>query len=165
MSDPFLGQISIVSFSFAPRGWATCDGQLMSIPQNSALYALLGTTYGGNGTTNFNLPDFRGRVPLHFGAGISQGGRSGEETHALSAGEMPAHTHTVYASDAAPDVPLPTGNTWPAVTGGYAGAPDATVMNPAALGSTGAGQPHENRQPYLVLNFVIALVGIYPTRD
>jgi microcystin-dependent protein len=165
MSDPFLGQISIVSFGFAPRGWATCDGQVMSIPQNSALFSLLGTTYGGNGTTNFNLPDFRGRVPLHFGAGISQGGSSGEAMHTLSVGEMPTHTHTVSASDAAPDVPLPTGNTWPAVTNGYAGAPDATVMNPAALGSAGAGQPHENRQPYLVLNFVIALVGIFPSRN
>jgi microcystin-dependent protein len=164
MTEPYIGQISIVSFNFAPQGWAACDGQVMPINQNQALYALLGTTYGGNGTTTFNLPDFRGRVPLHFGAGISLGGRSGEEMHTLSANEMPAHLHTVSASNADPNAPLPTGNVWPAVTSGYAGTPDAT-MNPAALGTAGASQPHQNCQPYLVLNFVIALVGIFPSRN
>jgi microcystin-dependent protein len=161
--EPFIGEIKIVSFNFPPQGWAFCDGQELSIAQNQALYALLGVTYGGNGTTTFGLPDFRGRVPLHFGAGISQGSTGGEAMHTLQPVEMPAHTHAVSASNAAANVPLPTGNTWALMTGGYAAEPDAT-MNAAALGSTG-GQPHENRQPYLVLNFVIALVGIFPSRD
>ncbi|RPJ26492.1 MAG: phage tail protein [Chloroflexi bacterium] len=161
--DPFLGEIKIVSFNFAPRGWAACDGQILQNMQNQTLFSLLGTLYGGNGTTTFALPDFRGKVPLHFGAGFIQGQSGGETAHTLTLNEMPAHTHTVAASNADPDVPLPGGNVWPAVTNGYAGTPNAT-MNPAALVSTG-GQPHENRQPYLVLNFVIALQGVYPTRD
>jgi microcystin-dependent protein len=163
MTEPFIGEIKIVSFNFAPQGWATCDGQTMQIQQNQALYSLLGVIYGGNGTTTFNLPDLRGRIPLHFGAGISQGANGGEASHTLIASEMPAHTHTVSASDAIPNVPSPTGNTWAVTTNVYAAAPDA-AMNPAALGATG-GQPHENRQPYLVLNFVIATMGLYPSRE
>lgn len=161
--DPFLGEIKIVSFNYPPQGWASCDGQIMQIQQNQALYALLGITYGGNGTTTFALPDFRGKVPLHFGAGFGFGSSGGEAKHTLTAAEIPSHTHTVRASSAVPDVPAPADNVWPAVTEGYASGSNA-VMNSAALGSTG-GQPHENRQPYLVLNFVIALQGIWPSRD
>ncbi|MBN2387247.1 MAG: phage tail protein [Anaerolineales bacterium] len=161
--EPFLGEIKIVSFNFAPAGWAACDGQTMQIVQNQALYALLGTTYGGNGSTTFGLPDLRGRVPLHFNATYPPGNAGGEAGHVLTAAEMPSHTHTVSASDAAANAPSPTGNTWAAANNGYAAAPDAT-MKPAALGTTG-GQPHENRQPYLVLNFVIATTGIFPSRD
>jgi microcystin-dependent protein len=161
--DPFLGEIKIVSFNFAPYGWAACDGQIMQINQNQALYALLGTTYGGNGTTTFALPDFRGKVPLHFGTGFNLGSSGGEAKHTLAPGEIPAHTHTVWANNTTADAPLPTNNVWPSVTDGYASGSNA-VMNPAALGSTG-GQPHENCQPYLVLNFVIALQGIWPSRE
>src|SRR5512139_1650461 len=119
--EPFLGEIKIVSFGFAPQGWAACDGQILQINQNQALYALLGITYGGNGINTFALPDFRGRVPLHFGSGFALGNSSGEATHVLTTSEMPAHTHTVSASNAAPDAPLPTDNVWPAVTEGYTG--------------------------------------------
>lgn len=161
--DPFLGEIKIVSFDFAPMGWATCDGQLMSISQNSALFSLLGTTYGGNGTTTFGLPDLRGRVPIHFNVTYPRGIPGGEASHVLQPAETPAHSHTVYASNAAANAPSPTGNTWSAVNNGYAAAPDAS-MKPAALTTTG-GQPHENRQPYLILNFIIATSGLYPTRS
>jgi microcystin-dependent protein len=161
--EPFLGEIKMVSFNFAPTGWATCDGQTMQIQQNQALYALLGLTYGGNGTTTFCLPDLRGRVPLHFNGTYPQGNVGGEASHLLTTAEVPSHTHSVYASDAAANAPSPTGNTWAAATKGYAAAPDAT-MKPAALATTGGGA-HENRQPFLVLNFVIALDGIFPSRD
>jgi microcystin-dependent protein len=162
--DPFLGEIRIVSFNFPPTGWATCDGQTMQISQNSALYSLLGTLYGGDGSNTFKLPDLRGRVPLHFGSGISQGGTGGGEAgHVLTPAEMPAHTHTIYASDAVANAPSPAGNIWPAVTKGYDATPNAT-MNAAALGTTG-GQAHENCQPYLVLNFVIATTGLFPSRS
>jgi microcystin-dependent protein len=161
--EPFLGEIKMVSFSFAPVGWATCDGQTMQIQQNQALYALLGVTYGGNGTTTFNLPDLRGRVPIHFNATYPQGSAAGEAGHVLQPAEMPSHTHAVYASDGLSNTPLPTGNVWPAVTQGYAATPNAD-MKSAALATTG-GQPHENRQPFLVLNFVIATTGIFPSRE
>jgi microcystin-dependent protein len=161
--DPFLGEIKIVAFNFVPLGWAACDGQIIQITQNQALYALLGATYGGNGTTTFALPDLRGRVPLHFNGTYPQGPGGGEAAHVLTTAEMPSHTHPVYASDAPPNAPTPTGNTWATTTNGYAPAPDANMM-PATLGTTG-GQGHENRQPYLVLNFVIATTGIFPSRD
>ncbi len=160
--DPFLGEIKIVGFDFAPQGWAACDGQILQIVQNQALYALLGITYGGNGSTTFGLPDLRGRVPLHFSSVIPMGGSGGEASHALAAAEMPLHTHAVHASDAFPDASLPTGNIWPNVTKGYADSPD-TAMKSSVLGATG-GQSHENCQPYLVVNFVISLVGIFPSR-
>ena len=161
--DPFLGEIKIVSFNFVPRGWAACDGQIMQITQNQALYALLGTYYGGNGTTTFALPDLRGRAPLHFNSTYLLGNAGGEAGHVLAAVEVPSHTHQVYASDAVPNAPSPTGNTWAAANNGYAPASDAT-MKDAALATTGGGA-HENRQPYLVLNFVIATIGIFPPRD
>ncbi len=161
--EPFLGEIRIVSFGFAPSGWAACDGQIMGISQNQALFSLLGTTYGGDGITTFALPDFRGRVPLHFSAQYAIGSASGEAQHTLTVNEIPAHTHTVSANSAVPNAPLPTDNVWSAVTQGYASGSNA-VMNPAALASTG-GQPHENRQPYLALNFIIALDGVWPQRD
>ncbi len=166
MSDPFIGEIRIVSFKFAPQGWAACDGQILQVIQNQALFALIGNTYGGNGQTNFALPDFRGRVPIHFGAGFSLGGHAGEEAHQLSVDEVPAHTHTVSANDTEPNAPYPANDAWAAVTGAYAAAPDnSTIMHPTALGTMGGSQAHPNCQPSLVLNFIIALWGLFPSRN
>ena len=161
--DPFIGEIKMVSFWFAPQGWALCDGQLLQISQNQTLYALIGVTYGGDGINNFALPDFRGRVPIHSNAGFPLGSAGGEAAHTLAVNEMPLHKHSVYASNAAENINLPTGAVWPTVTEGYAVAPD-TPMHNAALGVTG-GQGHENRQPFTVLNFVIALQGLFPSRE
>jgi len=163
MTTPYLAEIRIVSFNFAPKGWATCDGQLLQIAQNQALFALLGTTYGGNGQTTFALPDFRGRTPLHFGSSFVLGERSGEETHALLAPEIPTHTHQVSASSTTANAGSPANASWPAAAGRY--DPSATTgMNPSGIVPTGGSQAHNNMQPYLVLNFVIAQQGIFPSR-
>lgn len=162
--DPFIGEIKIVSFNFAPRDWAACDGQSMQISQNSALFSLLGTMYGGDGRTTFNLPDFRGKVPIHFNASYPQGSSGGAATHTLTSAEMPAHTHAANASSAVSNTKSPTGNTWAAMVNGYSAASN-TSMNSAALSAVGANQAHENRQPYLVVNFIIAIQGIFPSRS
>jgi microcystin-dependent protein len=178
MSDQFLGQISIFGFNFAPVGFAPCNGQLLPISQNQALFALLGTTYGGNGTTNFQLPNLQGQAPLHFGQGpglspYNLGQAGGQESHTLTVNEIPAHRHapnyTATADQASPVstlwAPDPNGN----VT--FATAPSEVMANdPAnaannAIGLAGGGQSHENRAPYLVINFCIALLGIFPTRN
>ena len=166
MSTPFLGEIKIVSFNFAPKGWALCNGQLLPINQNQALFSLLGTTYGGNGQTTFALPNLQGRTPLHVGAGFILGQSSGEEVHTLISSEMPAHTHAAVASSNTADQTSPANNYW-AVSGSYtayAGSPNET-MAPQAVGPAGGSQPHANLSPYLVLNFVIALQGIFPSRN
>jgi microcystin-dependent protein len=166
MSEPFLGQIMMVGFDFPPRGWAICDGQLLPISQNQSLYSLLGTTYGGDGRTTFALPDLRGRVPVHFGPEIGLGDRVGEETHVLTEAEMPAHHHAVSASALPPQEDEPGGNYWAQSDGqsGYASAGDG-AMGANAVSTTGANQGHENMQPYLTINFVIALQGIFPSRN
>jgi microcystin-dependent protein len=166
MSDPFLGEIKMVSFNFAPKGWALCNGQLLPISQNSALFSLLGTTYGGNGSTTFALPDMRARAPMHTGGGHIEGERSGEEQHTLIQSEMPSHTHAVQASNARANLDDPTGTFWasPASGTNYASSPNVTML-PAAISTAGSSQPHNNMQPFLTLNFIIALVGIYPSRD
>jgi microcystin-dependent protein len=166
MSDPFLAEIKVVSFSFAPKGWALCNGQLLQIAQNQALFSLLGTTYGGNGTTTFALPDFRSRSPMHVGRGHVQGERAGEEAHTLIVSEIPTHTHTVQASDARANLDDPTGTFWasPASGTNYASSPSVNML-PAAISTVGGSLPHNNMQPYLTLNFIIAIVGIYPSRD
>ena len=164
MSLPFLAEIRIVSFNFAPKGWAQCNGQLMAISQNQALFSLLGTFYGGNGQVTFGLPDFRGRTPLHFGNGFNVGESSGQESHILISTEMPTHTHMVSASSAAPDAGSMANNSWAANASAY-GSNVTTVMNPASIANQGGNQPHMNMQPFLVLNFVIALQGIFPSRN
>ena len=166
--EPFLGEIRLVPFNFAPRGWAICAGQLLPINQNQALFALLGTTYGGNGQTTFALPDLRGRVAI--GAGQAAGGSSyplggtgGEEAVKLTTGELPGHAHAVHASSAAATTKNPSA-AFPAGGGAY--APQRNVrMNPAMIGRTGRGEAHENRQPYLSLNYIIALQGIFPSQN
>ena len=166
MSSPFLGEIKIVSFNFAPRGWATCDGQLLSIQQNAALFSLLGTTYGGNGVQNFALPNLRGRTPLHFGSGIVQGQSSGEENHTLTINEMAAHTHIPSGNPSTQNAGLPTNNSWAMnASNPYSNVAPNVAMGSSAIGNTGGSQPHLNMQPYLVLNFCIALVGIFPSRN
>ena len=165
MSEQYLGEIKIISFNFAPKGWALCNGQLMQIQQNQALFSLLGTTYGGNGQTTFALPDLRGRAPVHMGAGLEEGQVMGEENHSLTISEMPAHNHPVSAASAAPDQGLPTGNEWASLASGYNTANPNTTLAPSAITNSGGSQPHSNMQPYLVLNFVIALQGIFPSQN
>src|SRR3954453_2243195 len=155
----------MVSFQQAPRGWALCDGQLMSISQNSALFSILGTTYGGDGITTFALPDLRGRMPVHLGPGFVQGQVGGEATHTLTVNELPAHVHPAIAQPSPGTVGSPANAAWAAgTTAMYAGTAD-TAMNGAAIGNAGGGQPHKNQAPYLALNFVIALFGIFPSRS
>jgi len=174
MSEPFLGQLMIVGFNFAPRGWAFCDGQILSIAQNTALFSLLGTTYGGNGQTTFALPDLRGRVPVHAGQGPgltdrTLGESSGQETHTLISSEMPMHNHLLQAFNNGGDQQNPQGNILAASNqigeNIYTNVNPDTTMSPQAVGLAGGSQPHNNMQPYLVLNFCIAMEGIFPPRS
>jgi microcystin-dependent protein len=166
VAEPFLGSIIIFGGNFAPRGWAFCAGQLLPINQNTALFSLLGTTYGGNGQTTFALPDLRGRAPIGFGQGpglsnYDLGQQGGVENVTLTIPELAAHTHTQPASTAEETTNRPS-NAFPAKGGVYAGTSDTTM---GAGGATGGGQPHENRQPYTAMNYIIALQGIFPSRN
>jgi microcystin-dependent protein len=172
MGQPYLAEIKIISWNFAPRGWAFCNGQLLPINQNQALFSLLGTTYGGNGQTTFALPDFRSRVPIHQGQGFIEGQKGGEEFHTLVKNEMPAHNHFVNASSTQADSTFiqtaspASQNLFGTVAGGiYAGFAAPTSMAPESITNVGGSQPHENRQPFLVLNFIICLQGIFPSRN
>ncbi|MEZ4884955.1 MAG: tail fiber protein [Chitinophagales bacterium] len=173
MSEPFLSQISIVGFNFAPRGWAFCDGQILPINQNQALYSLLGTTYGGDGRTSFALPDLRGRTPVHPGSGtsghnIQLGQKSGEETHTLTTAEMPSHNHTLKGSTSPGNQASPVNHVY-ADTGAqdpeYHSGSSIGQMGASSLTNAGGGQAHENMQPFLTLNYVIALQGLFPSRN
>lgn len=163
--EPYLGEVMIAGFGFPPRGWALCNGQLLNIAQNQALFSLLGTTYGGDGITTFALPNFQGRVPLDTGQGFSAGNNGGETSHTLNTNEIPSHSHSVLASNADPNAPSPAGNFWAKGDGAYQTGAGNTNMNPVAVGNAGGGQAHTNLQPCLVLNFIIATVGIWPARD
>jgi microcystin-dependent protein len=172
MSEPYLAEIRIFSFEFAPKGWAFCAGQLLPINQNQAIFALLGTTYGGNGTTNFALPDLRSRVPMHQGNVqgnvFVEGQTGGEEAHTLSVNEIPSHSHFVNVSSVPGNSNSPAGNFLAQSSRFvlYSGTLSTqTTLQPATVGSAGGGQPHFNLQPYLVLNFCIALAGIFPSRN
>ena len=167
MSTPFLGELRIITFNFPPRGWAFANGQLMAINQNQALFALLGTTYGGNGVTTFALPDLQGRAGLHTGNGYTLGQIGGETTHTLTITEMPAHTHRVSAGSGLAKLASPTNATWATTTNGldlYAASADVALA-PGSVGLAGGSQPHENEPPYLVLNVIIALQGIFPSQN
>jgi microcystin-dependent protein len=180
MTNPYMSEIRVMSFNFAPKGWAMCNGQFLPINQNQALFSLLGTTYGGNGQTTFALPDLRGRVPMHMGSGYILGQRAGQESHTLTISELPTHIHSVNALAATADQNLggvaPTGHTLAqaiiSISGG--GTAPANIfgtgtlnraMGSSSVTNTGGSQPHENRQPYLTLNFCIALQGIFPSQN
>ena len=164
MAEPFLSEIRVMSFNFAPKGWAMCNGQLLPINQNQALFALLGTTYGGNGQTTFALPNLQGKTPIHVGAGHSLGETAGEQAHTLTINELPTHLHFSVATSATAAQPAPTGNLLATASGEiYADASNMVALNPASLVNTGGSQAHLNMQPFLTLTFCIALQGIFPS--
>jgi microcystin-dependent protein len=173
MSSPLLSEIRAVSFNFPPKGWAFCNGQLLPINQNQALFSLLGTTYGGDGRVNFGLPDLQGRIPMHeVGGGNNHtlGERGGEQTHTLSVSELPGHSHPANCSDVAGAKPDAKGGVWARDNNGnapYSSSGDATMATtaPGAIGVTGGSQSHPNLAPFTVLNFCIALQGIFPSQN
>jgi microcystin-dependent protein len=162
MAEPFLSEIRIMSFGFAPKGWALCNGQTLPINQNQALFSLLGTTYGGNGQTTFSLPDLRGSVPMHRGDGHILGERAGQESHTLVQQEFPAHNHLVGVVNSNANVG-PAGNFLAAANALYQPAPANTNLAPSSISNVGGSQPHANQQPFLTLSFAIALQGIFPS--
>jgi microcystin-dependent protein len=167
MSTPFLGEIKMFAFGFAPRGWAFCNGQILSIQQNAALFSLLGTTYGGNGQTNFALPNLQGRAPAHIGNSIVLGQQAGSPTVTLNATQIPQHTHTVLAASGAANNANPINNRFAKTTDGtqlYQSGGNYTQVA-STFPNVGGSQPHNNMQPYLVLQFSIALQGIFPSRN
>lgn len=165
MAEPFLGEIRLFSFNFAPKGWALCNGQFLPINQNQALFALFGTTYGGNGQTTFALPNLRGRVPIHMGNGHTMGEAAGASSVTVSQNQMPEHSHMVLASGAEATSTRPRTYTWAASTALPYSSQVNVAMNPASVSNTGGSQAHENRQPYLVLNYCVALMGIFPSQN
>ncbi|MDB5357093.1 MAG: phage Tail Collar [Phycisphaerales bacterium] len=168
MSTPFLAELKIVSFNFAPKGWALANGQILPINQNQALFALLGTTYGGDGRVTFALPNLQGRTPIHFANAYPLGNNGGETAHTLTIGETPAHTHSVMGSSSPANSKSPAGASFAVSSTAQpysSNPPAAATMAPGAIGVTGGGQPHDNMSPYLVLVIVIAMQGIFPARS
>jgi microcystin-dependent protein len=166
MAEPFLSEIRIMSFGFAPKGWALCNGQLLPINQNQALFSLLGTTYGGDGRVNFALPNLQGRLPLHMGSGHTLGESGGQQAHTLTIAEIPTHTHVVRSA-AVNGTNTPTTSTLLARSvpqPAYAPPSALAAMSPQTIGNIGGSQAHLNMQPFLVLNFSIALQGIFPSQ-
>ncbi len=164
MAEPFLSEIRLMSFGFPPKGWALCDGQLLPINQNQALFSLLGTTYGGDGRVNFGLPDLRGRAPIHMGSGHTLGERGGEQGHTLSIAEIPTHVHSAQASTTAANQPSASNALLAKAGNLYAGPTSLTSISPTTITSVGGSQAHLNMQPFLVINFSIALQGIFPSQ-
>jgi len=165
MAEPFLSEIRLFTFVFAPKGWALCNGQLLPINQNQALFSLLGTTFGGDGRVNFALPDLRGRVPMHEGSGHTLGERGGEQAHTLSSAELPAHTHAPGASAADGATPVPAGGVLAAANNLYGPTGAIAPLNAGTVTSVGGSQAHLNMQPFLTINFCIALQGIFPSQS
>ena len=167
MAEPFLSEIRLFSFGFAPRGWALCNGQLLPINQNQALFSLLGTTYGGDGRVNFALPNLQGKVPVHVGNGHVLGERGGEQGHTISVAELPTHTHVAQASPAAGTQNIPAGNLMLSQRAAeiYRAPSSLAPMVAGTVTNAGGSQAHLNMQPFLTLNFCIALQGIFPSRN
>lgn len=167
-NEPYLGEISWVAFNFAPKNWALCNGQLLPINQNQALFSLLGTTYGGNGQTTFALPDLRGRAPIHVGQGHSLGEMAGASTHTLSIAELPTHTHVVNVDAKEATVAVPGTSTVPAKTSAGTsayGATATTTLRATAVTSLGGSQPHDNMKPHIAMTCIISLTGVFPSRN
>lgn len=165
MAEPFLGEIRLMSFNFPPKGWAPCNGQLLPINQNQALFALLGTTYGGNGQTTFALPDLRGRVPIHVGSGHILGERAGAAAHTISTAEMPQHTHLVTGTQEVATTDSPVGALLASSSNLYGTGQGASTLHSVTVSHVGGSQPHLNMQPFLTLSFCIALQGIFPSQN
>jgi len=163
MSEPFLSEIRIMSFVFAPKGWALCNGQLLPINQNQALFSLLGTTFGGDGRVNFALPDLRGRTPIHVGSSHTLGERGGEQAHTLSIAELPTHTHVLQGSGTNAATNSPNGAVLANSTGVYHAPTSLISLSPTSETNTGGSQAHLNMEPFLTLSFCIALQGIFPS--
>lgn len=163
MAEPFLSEIRIMSFVFAPKGWALCNGQLLPINQNQALFSLLGTTFGGDGRVNFALPDLRGRTPIHVGSGHTLGEKGGEQAHTLSIAEIPTHTHVANAQSAAGTQLPPVGAVLAQASNVYRTADNLIALGPSTVANVGGSQAHLNMQPFLTLSFSIALQGIFPS--
>jgi microcystin-dependent protein len=165
MAQPFLSEIRVVSFNFAPRGWALCNGQLLPINQNQALFSLIGTFYGGDGRVTFQLPNLQASMPIGMGNGFNLGGLGGEVNHTLLLTEIPSHTHPAQGVSTSATSASAAGNTWASSTKNPYSASPNTNLNPLTLSSVGGNQPHNNMPPYLTLNFIIALQGIFPSRN
>jgi microcystin-dependent protein len=165
VADPFMAEIRIMSFNWAPKGWAMCNGQLLPINQNQALFSLLGTTWGGNGQTTFALPDQRGRVPIHVGNGNTLGLAGGQQAHTLTINEMPQHVHLESATSVAGNASNPTNNVLAAANNLYTAPAGLTTLTPSSVSNVGGSQAHTNMQPYLTVNFCIALQGIFPSAN
>lgn len=171
MSEPFVGEVKMFAGNFAPRGWAFCDGQLLAVSQNNALFSLLGTIYGGDGRTTFALPDLRGRIPIHAGSGPGLtprkiGATGGAENVTLTANQLPSHTHPLQGTDDLGNTPNPSGNVSARSTSvdAYIGDAPSTNLSTSAVSSVGGSQSHANLQPFLCIHFIVALFGIYPSR-
>jgi microcystin-dependent protein len=165
MSQPFLGEVKLVSFNFPPKGWAECNGQLLPINQNQALFSILGTTYGGDGRVTFGLPNLQGRTPVHVGGGIALGQSAGETAHTLITSELPAHMHQARGKSGTANTASPVGNTWVTQAANPFSNTVNTLMGPSTTSVMGGSQPHQNTQPYLVITIIIALQGIFPSRN
>lgn len=166
MGTPFLSEIKIISWNYSPKGWAFCNGQFLPINQNQALFSLLGTMYGGNGQTTFALPDLRGRVPLHMGSGFTEGQAAGQPSHTVTISEMPAHNHFVQVSNATATQQSDFNNILAsAPISNFGSFANLTTLHPASITNVGGSQPHENMQPYLCLNYIIALQGAFPSQN